>query len=87
MARDPAGHLAGFVDVAGDGGMHASLLDTTVAPEHRHGGVATALGDRAVTGARDAGCDWLHVDVVEPSPAPYLDACGLSTAAGLLRLR
>ncbi|NEA38295.1 GNAT family N-acetyltransferase, partial [Streptomyces sp. SID11385] len=33
--RDETGNLAGFVNVAWDGGAHAFLLDTAVARAHR----------------------------------------------------
>ncbi|MEV7186816.1 GNAT family N-acetyltransferase [Kitasatospora sp. NPDC093102] len=85
--RTADGALAGFVNLAWDGGAHAFLLDTVVAPDARRQGVATRLVAEAADGARTAGCAWLHVDF-EPHLRPfYLDACGLRpTAAGLLAL-
>lgn len=79
--------LVGFVNVLGDGGAHAVLLDTVVAQQFRGHGVGTALVAAALAGARAAGCRWLHVDY-EPDLAPfYLEACGFRpTAAGLIAL-
>jgi ribosomal protein S18 acetylase RimI-like enzyme len=81
------GALVGFVNVAWDGGSHAFLLDTVVAPGHRGSGIGTALVARAVEGARAAGCEWLHVDFEEHLRRFYLDGCGFRpTAAGLVAL-
>lgn len=79
--------LAGFVNVAWDGGAHAFLVDTVVARQARGLGIGTALVAAAVAGAKAGGCQWLHVDY-EPRLAPfYLDACGFQpTAAGLIAL-
>ena len=80
------GGLVGFVNVAWDGGVHAFLLDTTVAPECRRRGVGTELVRRAADVARRAGLEWLHVDY-EPHLDGFYRGCGFSpTAAGLLRL-
>jgi ribosomal protein S18 acetylase RimI-like enzyme len=79
--------LAGFVQVAWDGGAHAFLLDTAVDPAHQHHGIGTALVRAAITEARAAGCTWLHVDY-EPHLARFYAAAGFGpTAAGLQRLR
>ncbi len=69
-ARDDAG-LAGFVNVAWDGGSHAFLLDTVVAPRLRHQGAGTRLVAVAAEQARAAGCTWLHVDRYS-APIPLL---------------
>ncbi|MFJ1702942.1 GNAT family N-acetyltransferase [Kitasatospora sp. NPDC088346] len=82
-----AGRLVGFVNLAWDGGAHAFLLDTVVAADLRHAGVGRELVAAAVRGAREAGCDWLHVDFEEHLRPFYLEACGFApTDAGLLRL-
>lgn len=86
MARDEGG-LVGFVNVAGDGGVHALLLDTCVATRARGRGIGAELVRAAVDGARAAGCEWLHVDFTEDLAPFYRDACGFRpTAAGLLAL-
>ncbi|AXK37589.1 GNAT family N-acetyltransferase [Streptomyces armeniacus] len=79
--------LAGFVNVAWDGGAHAFVLDTVVAERQRGRGVGAALVGAAAEGARAAGCAWLHVDFEEHLRPFYLDACGFrETAAGLIAL-
>ncbi len=85
-ARDGA-RLAGFVNVAWDGGAHAFLLDTVVAGRLRHQGAGTRLVAVAAGQARAAGCAWLHVDF-EPDLGPfYWDSCGFRpTSAGLIAL-
>ncbi|MFE0757517.1 GNAT family N-acetyltransferase [Inquilinus sp. NPDC058860] len=83
-----AGRLAGFVNVAWDGGVHAFLLDTAVTPSLQRQGHATRLVAEAVAQARAAGCEWLHVDFDPHLRGFYLDACGFRpTEAGLVRLR
>ena len=88
VARDDDGHLVGFVNVPWDGLVHAWIQDTIVATTARHQGVATRLVAFAREGARDAGCEWLHVDFDEELRPLYVDACGFTpTAAGVMRLR
>jgi GNAT superfamily N-acetyltransferase len=88
VARDPGSALVGFVNVAWDGGDHAFLLDTTVRPDHRRGGIGTELVRIAARHAADAGCEWLEVDFEEHLAAFYLGACGFEpTRAGLIHLR
>jgi GNAT superfamily N-acetyltransferase len=79
--------LVGFVNVAWDGGAHAFILDTVVAPDVRGQGVGTALVCAAERGARAAGCSWLHVDYEADLTGFYQKACGFTpTAAGLVAL-
>jgi GNAT superfamily N-acetyltransferase len=86
-ARDPAGALAGFVNVVWDGGVHAFILDTMVAAEAQHHGVGTRLVSVAEEQARAAGCEWLHVDFDDHLRSFYFDSCGFQpTNAGLIRL-
>jgi putative methionine-R-sulfoxide reductase with GAF domain/GNAT superfamily N-acetyltransferase len=86
-ARQPDGALAGWVNVAWDGGAHAFLLDTKVATEYQRQGIATALAGHAARHAQAAGCEWLHVDFEEHLARFYFDACGFRpTAAGLIHL-
>ena len=79
--------LIGFVNVAWDGAVHAFILDTLVAGSHGRRGVGTALVAAAVEGAREAGCEWLHVDFDDELRGFYFDACGFApTNAGLIAL-
>lgn len=81
------GRLVGFVNVVGDGGVHAILLDTCVAPDVQRRGVGRALVAAAADEARRAGCDWLHADYEPRLVRFYEDGCGLRhSEAGLLRL-
>ncbi len=78
--------LVAFVNIAWDGGAHAFIVDTTVHPDHRHRGIGVELVRLASDAARDAGCEWLHVDF-EPQLARFYAACGFKeTSAGLMRL-
>ncbi len=86
-ARTLDGALAGFVNVIGDGALHAFLLDTLVESRYQRAGVGTGLVAVAVTHARASGCIWLHVDFDEQLRPFYLDACGFTpTPAGLIAL-
>jgi GNAT superfamily N-acetyltransferase len=79
--------LVGSVYVAWDGSQHAFLLEPTVHPEWRHRGIGRELVRKAADAARDAGCEWLHVDY-EATLTPFYEACGfVPSAAGLIRLR
>ena len=81
------GQLAGFVNVAWDGGVHAFLLDTAVAQRVARSGVGTALVRVAVEHSRTTGCEWLHVDFDDHLRAFYFDASGFEpTNAGLIAL-
>jgi GNAT superfamily N-acetyltransferase len=78
--------LVGFVNVVGDGGVHAFVLDTTVHPDFRRQGIGLELVRCAADEARELGAEWLHVDY-EPEHAPFYRRCGFRpTAAGLLGL-
>lgn len=79
--------LAGFVNVAWNGGGHAFLIDTAVAARARHRGIGTALVSLAAGHARQAGCGWLHVDFEDHLRPFYLGSCGFRpTSAGLVPL-
>ena len=79
--------LIGFVNVAGDGGLHAFLLDATVHPDFQRRGVGTQLVKEAIRLARAAGAEFLHVDFEPDLGHFYFDACGFArTDAGLMRL-
>ena len=85
-ARD-GDELVGFVNVAWDGAVHAFVLDTLVRARVGRQGVGTELIMVAVTQARTAGCEWLHVDFEDHLRKFYFEACGFEpTNAGLIAL-
>jgi len=87
-ARLASGELVGFVNVAWDGGAHAFLIDTKVASAYQRRGIATELVAEAVRQARQAGCEWVHVDFEDYLAPFYFTACGFRpTSAGLIKLR
>ena len=87
VARDADG-LVGFVNVVWDGLAHAWIQDTMVAVRARGQQVGTHLVARARDAARDAGCEWLHVDFDDHLRSFYFDACGFTpTTAGLIALQ
>lgn len=78
--------LVGFVNVAWDGGAHAFIVDTSVHPQYRRQGIATAMVKFGRDAAREQGAKWLHVDF-EPQYAALYLRCGFrETAAGVLAL-
>jgi GNAT superfamily N-acetyltransferase len=80
--------LAGFVNVAWDGGVHAFLLDTMVRAALQRRGYATELVREAVRQAKEGGCEWLHVDFEPHLRDFYFRACGfVPTEAGLIQLK
>jgi len=86
-ARTADGRLAGFVNVAWDGGDHAFLLDTKTRGELQRRGIATRVVALAAQHAQEAGCEWLHVDFEDELDDFYFGACGFEpTHAGLIRL-
>lgn len=86
VARDDDG-LVGFVNVIWDGSIHAWLQDTMVSPGAGRRGVGTALVAVARRAARDAGCEYLHVDFEPHLETFYIDACGFDRSpAGVMRL-
>ena len=74
-ARLPNGEAAGFVNVAWDGGDHAFLIDTKVRSDLQHHGIGTELVRIATEHAKEAGCEWLHVDYQDHLESFYVDAC------------
>lgn len=75
------------MNVAWDGAFHAFIIDTLVAPEARRRGIGTKLISIAASNARDAGCEWLHVDFEPELRDFYFKACGFEpTDAGLIGL-
>jgi GNAT superfamily N-acetyltransferase len=79
--------LVGFVNVLWDGLVHAWLQDVMVAADSRHLGVGRRVVAAARDAAREAGCEWLHVDFDGELTPFYVDACGFRPAsAGLMAL-
>ncbi|MGH3164910.1 MAG: GNAT family N-acetyltransferase [Trebonia sp.] len=82
------GDLVGFVNVIWDGGAHAFILDTVVSAAAQRAGIGTSLVSAAASGAREAGCEWLHVDFEDHLAGFYFASCGFrATQAGLISLR
>jgi ribosomal protein S18 acetylase RimI-like enzyme len=85
---DQNGALVGFVNVPWDGGSHAFIVDAIVRATVRRQGLGTAMIRLAMEKAREAGCEWLHVDFDEQLRAFYWNACGFTTTnAGLVNLK
>jgi len=81
------GRLVGFVNVIWDGLVHAWLQDTIVDPAHQRAGIGEQVVAIAVSGSRQAGCEWLHVDFDDHLTTFYFDTCGFTpTNAGLVDL-
>jgi GNAT superfamily N-acetyltransferase len=79
--------LVGWVNVIWDGFTHAFLLDTVVSADEGRRGIGTELVLVATEAARDAGCEWLHVDFEDHLRTFYFTACGFTpTNAGLIAL-
>nr|WP_241844351.1 GNAT family N-acetyltransferase [Kitasatospora sp. CB01950] len=86
VAARRGGRLVGCVNVAGDGGVHAFILDTTVHPDERRRGLGVRLVRAAAAEARAHGAEWLHVDH-EPHLEDFYGRCGFRpTAARLMQL-
>lgn len=81
------GRLVGFVNVLWDGLVHAWIQDVMVAADSRGRGIGKDLVAAAAAGARNAGCEWLHVDFDPELDDFYITGCGFAPArAGLLSL-
>ena len=52
-ARDASGELVGIARLVDDGGLHASLWDVLVRPDHQRRGVGRALVEAALERCRD----------------------------------
>lgn len=82
-----SGRLVGFVNVIGDGTVHAWIQDEMVAVDARRRRVGSRLIEVVRHEARAAGCEWLHVDFDEDLAPFYVDATGFTpAAAGLIDL-
>jgi len=82
-----AAELVGFVNVGWDGALHAFILDTMVTNSCRRLGIATRMLGLCAREARNARCEWLHVDFGDDLRPLYFDRAGFTpTNAGLIRL-
>jgi GNAT superfamily N-acetyltransferase len=82
------GELVGFVNVVWDGLVHAWIQDTMVAVKAGRRGIGKQLVAVAREAARDAGCEYLHVDFDDDLKPFYYDACGFRpTNGGLIELQ
>ena len=80
------GELLGFANVPWDGFVHAWLQDVMVARRAQRRGIGVGLVSVATEAAREAGCEWLHVDYDDDLDSFYR-ACGFTPArAGLIEL-
>ena len=85
-ARD-GDRLVGFVNVLWDGLVHAWIQDVMVARSARRRGIGLALVETSRDHAREAGCEFLHVDFDDHLRDFYIGACGFKpTSAGLIGL-
>ena len=81
------GGLVGFVNVISDGFVHAWIQDEMVASTARKRGIGVGLVHAARDAAREAGCEWLHVDFDDDLKPFYYDAVGFTpTNGGLIDL-
>jgi len=81
------GEVVGFVNVAWDGGVHAFIVDTMVAVDYQRRGIAAEMLAVCAREARNARCEWLHVDFEERLRPLYFDRVGfVGTDAGVMRL-
>ncbi len=79
--------FVGFVNVLWDGFVHAFIEDVMVDATMRHRGIGVGLVHAARDGARDAGCEFLHVGFNEELRPFYIEACGFTpTLGGLMEL-
>ena len=79
--------LVGFVNVLWDGLVHAWIQDVMVPGAAQGRGIGTTVVGLAAAGARDAGCEFLHVDFDDDLRDFYIGACGFTpTNAGLIEL-
>jgi GNAT superfamily N-acetyltransferase len=86
VARDDS-RFVGFVNVLWDGLVHAFIEDVMVDATCRHRKIGVGLVHAARDGAREAGCEFLHVGFDADLAAFYVDACGFSpTNGGLMTL-
>jgi GNAT superfamily N-acetyltransferase len=74
-ARDDQGELRGIARVLDDGGLHASLWDVIVHPDHQRRGIGSALVRAALDRCADRR---LIVLVSTPAATPFFEALGFA---------
>ena len=72
-ARDPDGSLVGIARLLDDGGLHATLWDVIVEPDHQRRGIGTALVRAALARCEDRR---LVALVSTPAAVPFFAAMG-----------
>jgi len=80
-----AGTLVGFANVVWDGLVHAWIQDVIVDPARQRSGIGVLVVDRATEAAREAGCEWLHVDFDDDVADFYYRRLGFQKTNGGLR--
>ena len=79
--------LIGFANVLWDGIVHAWLQDVMVASSTRRRGIGVMLVAICRDRAREAGCEYLHVDFEDHLRDFYFGTCGFTpTNGGLIHL-
>lgn len=79
--------FVGFVNVLWDGLVRAFIEDVMVDADTRKLGIGVGLVHAARDGARQAGCEFLHVGFEERLASFYIDACGfVAKQGGLMEL-
>lgn len=76
------GELVGFANVLWDGLVHAWLQDVMVSPAQQRRGIGLRLVEQVRKGAKEAGCEWLHVDFDDDVRGFYFDAAGFTPTNG-----
>ena len=74
--------LVGFVNVVSDGLVHAWIQDVMVASTERRRGIGAVLVHTARKAAKEAGCQWLHVDFDDDLKDFYYGAAGFRPTNG-----
>lgn len=77
-ARTRSGEIVGIARVLDDGGLHASLWDIIVRPDHQRRGIGSALARMAIDRCADRRIVAL---VSTPAARPFFEALGFVTEA------
>lgn len=74
--------FVGFANVLWDGLVHAFIEDVMVDESERGSGIGVGIVQAARDGARDAGCEFLHVGFEPRLRSFYIEACGFTEVSG-----